>query len=41
MFWLGLITGIFAYVVLVCVFTFYNYRKQKKQHQDSFKHNNE
>lgn len=39
MFWLGLLVGILAYVVIVGVLTAYNYRKQKKQHQESFKDN--
>lgn len=37
MFWLGLLVGIFSYVVLVCILTFYNYRKQKKNHQHNIK----
>lgn len=39
MFWLGIFTGIMAYVILVGVLTIYNYRKMKKQHQQSFNDN--
>lgn len=33
MFWLGLLVGILAYVIIIGILTFYNYHKQKRLHQ--------
>lgn len=41
MFWLGLLVGILAYVIIVGVLTVYNYKKMKKKQQENFKNNNE
>lgn len=41
MFWLGLLVGILAYVIIVGVLTAFNYKKMKKKQQENFKNNNE
>lgn len=41
MFWLGLLVGILAYIVIVGILTFYTYNKKKKEQQKQFKNDNE